>query len=151
MGLFGNARNDKKTWASVVMPETDRKLDIPVQVLEHATNSYIQQHLRILNESIGIVLSTKNADTRKSRFDLCVMHYGALIKVKKYADKQQKKEINKAIDSFCAMEDQYRHPNRAVAQEQLAQRKQKKDEFWEDVGVMEMVDIFMDDMSGKKK
>ncbi len=41
MGLFGNARNDKKTWASVVMPETDRKLDIPVQVLEHATNSYI--------------------------------------------------------------------------------------------------------------
>ncbi len=79
------------------------------------------------------------------------MHYGALIKVKKYADNQQKKEINKAIDSFCAMEDQYRHPNRAVAQEQLAQRKQKKDEFWEDVGVMEMVDVFMDDMSGKKK
>ena len=64
MGLFFNAKNNKEKWASVVMPSSNAK-EIPTATLEAATALFIQQHARILAESIRLFLTSKNKDTRK--------------------------------------------------------------------------------------
>lgn len=43
------------------------------------------------------------------------------------------------------MEDHYKHPNREALREKAAMKQQKKDEFWEAYGTMEMIDIFLGD------
>ena len=43
------------------------------------------------------------------------------------------------------MEDQYKHPNKAKREALAAQKKQKKNDFWETYAMMEMIDIFAGD------
>ena len=57
MGLFFNAKNNKEKWASVVMPSSNAK-EIPTATLEAATALFIQQHARILAESIRLFLTS---------------------------------------------------------------------------------------------
>lgn len=71
--------------------------------------------------------------------------YHALLIVQKYADKNQKKVIHRAMDDFIVMEDNYKYPNRAKQETIRAQKQKKKDEFWERYGTMEMIDIFLGD------
>jgi len=138
MGLFGSKKNTEK-WASVVMPTS--KGPVPESVLEAATKLYIEQHVRILEESIQLFLTSKNKDTRKSRYKLACEHYGALSKIKKYAGRNQRKFIDSKIDAFVKADDIYRHPARAKA---VASQK-KNDDFWEAYGIAEMIEIFSDD------
>lgn len=72
--------------------------------------------------------------------------FGALVAIKKYANKEQKKGINRALDDFLNMEDMYKHPEKyqnAVADN----KKQMKEDFWDVYAQGEMLDIF----SGRKK
>ena len=71
----------------------------------------------------------------------------SLVKVKKYATKEQKKGISQALDDFLKMEDMYKHPNRISEQERMKNRKQMKQDFWDVYAQGEMLDIF----SGKDK
>lgn len=138
MGLFFNAKNNKEKWSSVVMPSSNAK-EIPTATLEAATALFVQQHVRILAESIRLFLTSKNKDTRKSRYQLACQHYGELIRVRPYTTKDQRKIVDKAIDDFVKADDLHRHPNRAQV------KKAKNDDFWETYAMFEMLDIFSGD------
>lgn len=127
------------------MPEVKSGTEIDEKLLEEATALYVPQHSRILYDSIRLVVDSKNKETRKSRYQLAQTHIGALLSVKKYGNREQKQAISKALDDFVKMEDYYKHPNREALRAEAAMRKQKKDEFWEAYGTMEMIDIFLGD------
>lgn len=142
MSLF-NPRKDTEKWAAIVMPMS--KGPIPEKTLDAATSLFIDQRCRILYESIQLFLTSKYKDTRQSRYKLACEHYGALIKVKKYANREQRKKLDQAIDTFVKADDMYRHPNRAKAIAEKQARQKKKDEFWEAYGMLEMLEVFSDD------
>ena len=145
MGNFFNPRNRKVEWAKAVEVKFQPGAPLTEQFLDMATDQFIQQHGRILYESIHLVLTSKNASTKKSRYKLAREHYRALLGVQKYANKNQKKAIRQAIDDFLIMEDQYKYPNKANREALAAQKKQKKNDFWETYAMMEMIDIFAGD------
>ena len=79
-------------------------------LLKNATEIYINQHIRILEESARLVLESKNNKTREDRYELALQHFSTLSKIRKYADKNQKKRIADAQDYFMIMNEHYKHP-----------------------------------------
>lgn len=149
MSLF-HPRKNKSKWASVVVGGYKPGMNIDEKILDEATDVYIKQHARILFESIHIVLTSKNEDTRKERYKLATSHYGSLTKVYRFATKEQKAGIDLAEHEYLSMVEKYRHPYRETHLPSVRgyhKRKAKKDAFWEVYGEAEALDIF----SGKKK
>ena len=140
MGLF---KSKTEKWASIVMPSSNGQ--VPETLLKEATRVYIEQHARILDESIKLFLTSKNKETRKNRYKLACEHYGALSRVKKYADRNQRKLIDKKIDDFVKADDLYRHPDRKEAIAAIEAKQKKKDDFWETYALLEMIEIFSED------
>lgn len=68
-------------------------MQIDEALLKNATEIYITQHIRILEDSVRIVMESKNQKTREERYDLSLQHFDALSKIQKYADKAQKNRI----------------------------------------------------------
>ena len=93
MGLFGLSRKEKDTWAPIVIQGIKPDMQVDDALLKNATESYICQHIRILEESARLVLESKNNKTREDRYELALQHFSALSKIRKYADKNQKKRI----------------------------------------------------------
>ena len=147
MGLFQSKRSK---WAAVVMPSSAEDA-VTDEMLHAATDLYIQQHSRILYDSINLFLTSKNKETKESRYELACKHYGALSKVRRFSDKSQRQIIDKTIDDFIRAEEQYRHPERIAANERNQQRQQNKEEFWTGVAQEEFFVDFMDDVFNKKK
>ena len=147
MGLFGNPRKKIEKWASLVMEGYVAGMPVEEEILDAATTLYIQQHARILYDSIHLVLTSKNEETRKSRYALAQKQFAALVKVKKYASKEQRIGLNQALNDFLYMEDMYRHPDRIPEIQRKANKRQMKQDFWNVYGQGEALDIF----SGKKK
>ena len=88
---------DKKAWASVVFekcPSNPEK--IPESFLREVTGQLLFQHHRIIMESVSIIKSTKYADTRKGRIDLCRFHYKEMQKLKPFCDCNQKQMVAEA-------------------------------------------------------
>ncbi len=112
MGLFGLSRKDKERWASIVIQGMKPGMQIDDALLKNATETYISQHIRILEDSIRLVMESKNQKTREERYDLCLQHFDALSKIQKYADKKQKKRIADAQDQFMIMNEFYKHSQR---------------------------------------
>ena len=144
MGLFINPRRNKEKWASIVIANYKKGMNVAVKVLDEATDAYIKQHARILYDSIHIVLTSSNAETQKERYKLANSHYGSLTKVYRYGTKEQKAAIRLAESDFFKMEEWYKHPERVQI---VSSKKGMKDAFWEVYGEAEALDIF----SGKKK
>jgi len=144
MGLFGNPRNNKDKWAAIVVANAQPGMNVDEKFLDAATTLYIQQHARVLYDSIRIVLTSKNKKTQKDRFKLAQKEFGALVEVKKYASREQKKGINQAIDDFVKMEDMYKHPGK-YQQPVVDNKKQMKKDFWDVYAECEMMDIFSGD------
>lgn len=90
-------------------------------------------------QSIQLFLTSKNEDTRKSRYQLACQHYGELGKVRPYMTEEQRKIVDMAIDDFVKADDLYRHPNRVQV------KKAKNDDFWETYVIFEMMEIFSGD------
>lgn len=109
MGLFGLTRKEKETWTSIVIHGLKPGMQIDDVLLKNATDTYITQHIRILEDSVRIVMESKNQKTREERYDLSLQHFDALLKVQKYADKTQKKRIADAQDHFMIMNEYYKH------------------------------------------
>ena len=147
MGLFSNPRKKIEKWAPLVMEGYVPGMPVEEKFLEAATTLYIQQHARILYDSIHLVLTSNNEETRKSRYVLAQKQFAALVKVKKFVSKEQKIRLNQALDDFLIMEDMYKHPNRVSDIQRRANKRQMKQDFWDVYAQGEMLDIF----SGKKK
>lgn len=148
MGLFGNPRKNKDKWAELVVANAQPGMNLDEKFLDAATTMYIQQHTRILYDSIHLVLTSKNKKTQKERYKLAQEKFGALVRIKKYASKEQKKGINQAIDDFLKMEDMYKHPGKyqePVVDVKKQNKKQMKQDFWDVYAQMEMLDIFAGD------
>lgn len=140
MGLFGLSRKEKETWASIVIQGIKPGMQIDDALLKNATEIYISQHIRILEDSIRLVMESKNQKTREERYDLSLQHFDALSKIQKFADKKQKKRIVDAQDQFIIMNEHYKYPERIRKQEKQEWKKQKRDAFWEIYGTMEILD-----------
>ena len=89
--MFGwKKKVDKATWAEAVYqkkimhPENE-----PDEKLSQLTTFMLEQHRRIILESVEIALSTKYADTRKGRVDLSHQHYQEMLKLKPFCNKEQ--------------------------------------------------------------
>ena len=147
MGLFGNPRKKIEKWAPLVMEGYVPGMPVEEEFLDAATTLYIQQHSRILYDSMHIVLTSNNEETRRSRYSLAQKHFVALVKVKKYASKEQKVGLELALNDFLKMEDMYKHPEKASLSQSAINKKQLKQDFWNVYGQGEALDIF----SGKKK
>ena len=142
MGLFGNPRKKIEKWAPLVMEGYVPGMPIDEEFLDAATTLYIQQHARVLYDSISLVLTSKNEQTRKERYALAQKHFAALVKIKNYASKEQKKGINQALDDFLKMEDAYKHPRKISEEQRKANKRQMKQDFWDVYAQGEMMDIF---------
>ena len=145
MGLFGLSRKEKDTWASIVIQGINPGMQTDDVLLKNATELYISQHIRILEDSIRLVMESKNQKTREERYDLSLQHFDALSKIQKYADKKQKKRIADAQDQFMIMNEQYKHSGRIRKQEKQERKKQKRAAFWETYGTMEILDDIFED------
>ena len=62
----------------------------------------IAQHKRIILESAEIVRTTQNRSTRAERLELCKVHYQELLKLERFADREQKRMI---VDCKVAVKD----------------------------------------------
>lgn len=148
MGLFSNPRKKIEKWAPIVMEGYVPEMPVEEEFLDAATSLYIQQHARILYDCIRLVCTSKNWKTKQERYELACKKYGALSKVRKYANKEQKQIIDRAIDDFIQMQDIYKHPKKyAPIEYEESNSKQMKEDFWDVYAQGEMLDIF----SGKKK
>lgn len=93
MGLFGLFKKEKEAWIAIVIQGKKSGMQIDEALLKNATEIYITQHIRILEDSVRIVMESKNQKTREERYDLSLQHFDALSKIQKYADKAQKNRI----------------------------------------------------------
>lgn len=125
MGLFGLSRKEKEAWTAIVIQGKKSGMQIDEAFLKNATEIYITQHIRILEDSIRIVMKSKNQKTREERYDLSLQHFDALSKIQKYADKAQKKRIADAQDYFMIMNEYYKHPDYIRNKEKQKRKKQK--------------------------
>ena len=147
INIFGNPRKKIEKWAPIVIEGYVPGMPVEEEFLDAATTLYVQQHARILYDSIHLVLTSKNEETRKSSYALAQKQFAALVKVKKYASKEQRIGLNQALNDFLNMEDMYRHPDRIPEFQQKAKNRMMKQDFWNVYGQGEALDIF----SGKKK
>ena len=56
MGLFGLTRKEKETWTSIVIQGLKPGKQIDDVLLKNASDTYITQHFRILEDSVRIVM-----------------------------------------------------------------------------------------------
>ena len=142
MGLFSNPRDNKKKWAKIVMPSVQNPELLNDDALDIATGEYIAGHARILFESVQLVMTSENKKTREQRYALAADHRRALKKVRKYTNREQKKQVDKALKAFDDMENCLNQVERDKAFAKEMARRQRKDEFWDTYAAMEMIDIF---------
>ena len=121
MGLFGLFKKEKEAWIAIVIQGKKSGMQIDEALLKNATEIYITQHIRIIEDSVRIVMESKNQKTREERYDLSLQHFDALSKIQKYADKAQKNRIADAQNHFMIMNEYYKHRK----QEKQERKKQK--------------------------
>ena len=91
--LFAKGK-DKAEWTALVFSKApSHPEDIPEEQLRAATGIMIAQHKRIILESAEIVRTTRNQSTRTERLELCKAHYRELLKLERFADREQKRMI----------------------------------------------------------
>lgn len=95
--MFGWKKVNKAAWAEIlyqkkiVHPERESE-----EKLSQLTTFMLEQHHRIIVESITIVLETKHADTRQGRISLIMKHHQEMMKLKPFCNKAQLATIQDA-------------------------------------------------------
>lgn len=85
---------EKVEWAALVFSRAPSHLEeISEEQLRAATGIMIAQHKRIILESAEIVHTTRNQNTRTERLELCKAHYREILKLERFADREQKRMI----------------------------------------------------------
>ena len=103
--MFGwKKKVDKAAWAEAIY---QKKIAHPEnesdEKLSKLTTFMLEQHYRIIMESIQIARTTKYADTKQSRADLCNKHYHEMLKLKPFCNREQLaliRETEKAIKTI---------------------------------------------------
>ena len=96
-----NGRKNAAAWtATVITGNQNAKVD--VRVLEQITEQLITNDCRVIEESLGIIASTSNPDTRASRERLVQDRLSHLRTLVPYADKKQAKDI-KEVEKKCRL------------------------------------------------
>lgn len=103
---FGKKRIDKGAWAEAIF---GKKLKNPNQVSEQELSTYttgmLEQYLRIILESVSIVQTTRNSDTRQGRINLCYMNLERMMKLEQFCNTEQKAMILQAEDAMRGIQD----------------------------------------------
>jgi hypothetical protein len=90
---------DKAAWAEAVYGQ---KLKNPERESEEQlsalTTGLLMQHIII--DSVRIIHTTKNAETRQGRVELCQRHYGDMLKLKPFCNKEQLAMIQNAEEAI---------------------------------------------------
>ena len=98
---FGKKKINKAAWAEAVYGQ---KLKHPEKESEEQlsalTTGLLMQHHRIIMDSVRIVRTTKNPDTRQGRVELCHKHYQDMLKLKPFCNKEQLAMIQNAEDAM---------------------------------------------------
>ena len=68
--------------------------------LSALTTGLLMQHHRIIIDSVRIIHTTKNAETRQGRVELCQRHYGDMLKLKPFCNKEQLAMIQNAEEAI---------------------------------------------------
>lgn len=89
--MFGwKKKVNKAAWAEILyqkkIAHPEKESD---EKLSQLTTFMLEQHHRIITESVQIVLETKYADTRQSRISLIQKHYREMLKLKPFCNKEQ--------------------------------------------------------------
>ena len=98
---FGKKKNDKGAWAKAIW---EKKLKNPDQVTEQELSAYttgmLQQYLRIILESVNIIETTRNAEAKKGRIDLCQKNLIRMKKLEPFCNSDQKAMIHQAEEAI---------------------------------------------------
>ena len=98
---FGKKKIDKGAWAEAIY---GKKLKNPEKESEEQlsalTTGLLMQHHRIILDSVRLVHTTKNPDTRAGRAELCHKHYQEMLKLKPFCNKEQLDIIRNAEDAM---------------------------------------------------
>ena len=93
---FGRKKVDKAKWAEVIYR---KKISNPeaqsVEQLTRLTTMMLDQHYRIISESVQIVQNTEYKDTRQGRISLCRSHYQDMLELEPFCNAEQKALIAK--------------------------------------------------------
>ena len=96
--MFGwKKKVDKAAWAEalyqkkIAHPERESE-----EKLSNLTSFMLEQHHRIIIESVQIVMETKYADTKQGRISLIQKHYQEMLKLKPFCNKEQLATIQDA-------------------------------------------------------
>ena len=97
---FGKKKVDKAAWAETVYGQ---KLKNPERESEEQlfalTTGLLMQHHRIIIDSVRIIDTAKNAETRQGRMELCQRHYGDMLKLKPFCNKEQLAMVQNAEEA----------------------------------------------------
>ncbi|SFE03513.1 hypothetical protein SAMN02910327_00169 [Peptostreptococcaceae bacterium pGA-8] len=98
---FRKKKIDKAAWAEAIYGQ---RLKHPKKESEEQlsalTTGMLMQHHRIIMDSVRIVRTTKNPDTRQGRVELCHRHYQDMLKLKPFCNKEQLAMIQNAEDAM---------------------------------------------------
>lgn len=95
--LWGSSLMSENKWTEAIY---GKKITNPeaqsVEQLTRFTTVMLEQHYRIINDSVQIVQKTKYEDTRQGRISLCRSHYQEMLKLEPFCNAEQKAVIERA-------------------------------------------------------
>ena len=98
---FGKKKIYKAAWGEAVYGQKLKHLEKESEdQLSALTTELLMQHYRIIMDSVRLVHTTKNADTRAGRVELCHKHYQEMLKLKPFCNKEQLNIIRNAEDAL---------------------------------------------------
>ena len=148
MELFWKkGRSDIDAWAKVMIQGYKKGMPIDKAVLEQATDQSIRNDCRIIRESAQIVMRSSDYEVREKRKKLIEGRYQHLKTLLPFADADQLKLYDEAMDQIDCLNQQIESRNETQKENIRQKRKQKQDAFWEVTSVSYM----MDEFSGSKK
>ncbi len=88
---FGKKKKvDKAAWAALVFSEPPKNPEkLSEEQLSALTTGILMQHARIINDSVRLVQTTKNPDTKQGRIELALKHYNGMLKLKSFCNEEQ--------------------------------------------------------------
>lgn len=101
MFCFGKKKVGKAAWAELVygqkLKNPEKESEEKLSVL---TTGLLMQHHRIIIDSVKLIRTTRNAETRQSRIELSQKHLKEMRQFIPYCDKEQLAMIRNAEDAM---------------------------------------------------
>ena len=120
MGLFREkGRSDIDAWAKVMIQGYIKGMPIDKAVLEQATDQSIRNDCRIIRESVQIVMRSSDYEVREKRKKLIEGRYQHLNTLLPFADADQLKLYDEAMDQIDCLNQQIESRNMIGVKKQV--------------------------------